>query len=249
MASRNLVSLPITTAVVGLWCAVMLIPVEWPLSAYQSENAVFPLGPVSADVRPGQTFTAAEPFDVLAAPVNVGGPFDSVATFSTRVRLDGPGGPSVAVSAPATVASTQRAFEMVLFRFPETIPARAGYFVEFDIPRGTSWPVFLAALGGDRGPDGQLFMRGAPTHEGQDLVYQLLRRQSVGERLPTWWRANRGSVVVGIGLVSIVHLVSFAAIHAVPLRARRRLPNVFVLGLAPPALLAVAYFALFFFVL
>ncbi len=249
MASRNIVNLFVAIAVVGLWCAVMLTPVDWPLSAYQNENAVFPLGPVSADVQPGQTFTAREPFDVVAAPVRVGGPFDSVATLSTRVRVAGPQGPSVAVSAPVTAVSTERAYQMVVFRFPETIPAREGYFVEFDIPRGTRWPVYLAAIGGNKDPDGQLYMRGAPTPEGQDLVYQLLRRQSISERLPTWWRANQGSVVAGVGLVVLLHMVSFAAIHGLPPRVRRRLPSAFVLGLAPPALLAAAQFALFLLVL
>ena len=249
MANRNLASLLIASGVVGLWCAVMLIPIEWPLSVYQHENSVFNLGPVSADVRPGQSFAAHEPFDVLAAPVQVGGPLESVATLTARVRSAGPSGASVSVSAPVRAVSTERAYQMVHFRFPETVPAGDEYFVEFDIPRVTRWPIYLAAIAGDKYPDGQLFMQGAPTLRGQDLVYQLLRRQSIGERIPTWWHANRGSVVVGIGLLVLLHLVSIAAIHGLPLRVRRRLPQVFLLGFAPPALLGAANFALFFLVL
>ena len=84
---------------------------------------------------------------------------------------------------------------------------------------------------------------------GRISCTQLLRRQSISERLPTWWRANQGSVVAGVGLVVLLHMVSFAAIHGLPPRVRRRLPSAFVLGLAPPALLAAAQFALFLLVL
>jgi len=249
VAKRRRAVIATAISVVGLWCAVLLIPVNWPLSAYQNENAVFPLGPVSAVVQPGQMFSATEPFDVLAAPVRIGGPFGSAVTLHTRIRLDGPGGATVVESSPAEAESTHGAYQMVLFRLPKTIAARDGYFLEFDIPRGTSWPIFLAAIGGDKEPDGRLFMAGSPSHEGQDLAYQLLRRQSVGERLPTWWGANRGSVVVGVGLVLLVHLISFTATRALRLESLRRLPDGLVLGLAPPALLAATYFALLFLVL
>lgn len=249
MAKRHPAGIATAIAVVGLWCAVLLIPVNWPLSAYQNDNAVFPLGPVSSVVQPGQTFSATEPFDVIAAPVRVGGPLGSAVELRTRLRFDGPGGAIVVESSPAVAESTHRAYQMVLFRLPRAIAARDGYFLEFDIPRDASWPIFLAAISGDKEPDGRLFMAGAPSPEGQDLAYQLLRRQSVGERLPTWWGANRGSIVVGIGLVLLVHLVSLTAAHALRLGSLRRLPDGVVLGLAPPALLAGAYFALLFIVL
>ena len=249
MARRHIVHAFVTTVVAGIWCAVMLIPVDWPLSSYLPETAVFPLGPVSADVQPGQVFTAAEPFDTLAAPVRVGGPLDSAAELGTRLRLDGPRGSTVAASANTAVVSTHRRFEMALFLFPETQSADRTYFVEFDIPRGTRWPVFLAAVGGDTNPEGQLFMRGEPTHEGQDLVYQLLRRQSVSARLPAWWVDNPGAIAVGIGLLVFVHLTSFAALHALVPPARRRLQTIFVPGLVPPVLLVGAYFVLLFAVL
>lgn len=233
----------------ALWSAVLFIEVAWPLSPYQHEDAVFPLGPVSADVQPGQTFKAVEPFHVFAAPVKVGGPVDSVAELSVRVRIAGPGGQLVAESVPTQAVSTERPFEMVLFRFPEPVPARHDYFVEFDIPRSTRWPVYLAAIDGDKAPDGRLFMQGAATFQRQDLVYQLLRRQSMFHRLPIWWGAYQGAVIVGIALMGLAHLVSCAAIQGLPARARRRLPHPLVAGLVPPALLAAASFALFFFVL
>ena len=249
MARRYIVNAFAAVVVVGIWGAVMLIPVDWPLTTYQKESAVFPLGPVSADVQPGQILTAAEPFHTLAAPVKVGGPLDSAVVLSTRLRLDGPHGSTVAESANTTVVSTHRRFEMALFRFPDTLSAQRTYFVEFDIPRGTRWPVFLAAVGGDTNPEGQLFMRGEPTHEGHDLVYQLLRRQSVSARLPAWWVDNPGAIAVGIGLLVFVHLTSFAALHALVPPARRRLQTIFVPGLVPPVLLVGAYFVLLFAVL
>ncbi len=249
MGSRHIANIVMAVAVAGIWCAVMLIPVDWPQSTYQKESAVFPLGPVSADVQPGQTFAAAEPFDTLAAPVRVGGPLDSAVVLGTRLRLDGPRGSTVAESANTTVVSTHRRFEMVLFRFQETQSADRKYFVEFDIPRGTRWPVFLAAVGGDTNPEGQLFMQGIRTHEGQDLVYQLLRRQSIGARLPAWSVGSPGSIAVGIGLLVLVHLTSFAALHTLLPPARRRLLTVSILGLVPPVLLAGVYFVLLFVVL
>ncbi len=249
MARRHIGNTLVAIVVAGIWCAVMLVPVDWPSTTYQKETAVFPLGPVSADVQPGQVFTAAEPFDTLAAPVRVGGPLDSAAVLGTRLRLEGPRGSTVAESASTTVVSTHRRFEMVLFRFSETLSAEKTYFVEFDIPRGTRWPVFLAAVGGDTNPEGQLYMQGDPAPEGQDLVYQLLRRQSLATRLPAWWVSNPGSIAVSTGLLVLAHLTSFAALHTLVPPARRGLLSVFVLGLMPPVLLVGAYFVLLFVVL
>ena len=236
-------------AATGLWAAVVLASVEWPLNQSQHETAVFRLGPVSADVRARQTLAAAEPFDVVVVPVKVGGPVDSAAVLRARVHIVGLGGVLVGESGPAQAVSTVRPFEMVRFRFPAPIPAGEAYYVEIDVPRETPWPVFLAATRGNRDPEGELFIEGVPTFADQDLAYQLLRRQSILERLPIWWDVYQGAVVVGIGLVALLHLVSFAAVTTLPARLRHRLPHPAVLGLAPPALLAAAYFALLFFVL
>ena len=216
----------------------------WPLNSYQHENAVFRLGPVSADVQAGQTFAAAEPFSVFALPVNVGGPIDSVATLRTRIRIAGPGGVPVAESAPAQAVSTERTFEMVRFELPAPLPAGEGYYVEFDVPRETAWPIFLAAAEGNTDPVGQLFMQGAPTFAGQDLAYQLLRRQSILGRLSIWWVSYQGAVIVGAALVALLHVVSYAAVRALRAHACHHLPYQVALALAPPAALAAAYFVL-----
>lgn len=234
----------IALVALGLWAAVMLIPVEWSLSQSQREEAVFRVGPVSADVQAEQTFAAAEPFDLLAVPVKVGGPVGSVAVLRARVHISGPSGALVAASAPANAVPTERAFEIVQFRFLVSIPAGQAHYIERDIPRETPWPVFLAAIGGDKDPDGQLLMQGAPTFADQDLAYQLLRRQSILGRLPMWSVAYQGAVIVGTGLVALLHLVSYGALATLPQRLRRRLPHPVALGLAPPALLAAAYFVL-----
>ncbi len=249
MAKRILGSVLVVLAALGLWALVVFAPIEWPLSPYQHEDAVFPLGPVSADVQAGQSFAALESFDVFAVPVKVGGPVDEAASLRVRVRIGGPTGLPVAESSPTLAVSTQRSFEIVKFRFPETIPAGVAYFVEIDVPRETPWPIFLAATGDEKDSLGQLFLQGAPTFAGQDLAYQLLRRQSILGRLLVWWTSSRGAVVVGAVLIALVHVVSFAAIGALPRHARRPLAHWSALALVPPALLAAAYFALMFFVL
>jgi len=239
----------LTVAVLGLWCAVLGIPVEWPLNAYRNEHAVFRLGPVSADVLPGQTFGAAEPFDLIAVPVKVGGPLGSAADLRARLRAESPRGAVVAESALTRAVSTAHSFQVIHFPFPESLPAGEQYYVEFDVPRESSWPIYLAATQGDQAPSGELLMQGNPTFAGEDLAYQLLRRQSIRERLPTWWGDSRGAVIVGLALVVLLQLASWAAAAGLPTHVRHWLPHYLVLGLAPPALLAAAYFALFFLVL
>ena len=96
MANRILASGLVPLAALGLWAVVILSPVEWPLNPYRHENAVFRLGPVSADVQAGQTFASAEPFNGIAVPVKVGGPVDKVAWLHARVHIRGPSGMPVA---------------------------------------------------------------------------------------------------------------------------------------------------------
>lgn len=249
MANRILRNGLVVLAALGLWAVVTLAPLEWPLSPYQHENAVFRLGPVSADVQAGQTFAAAEPFSVFAVPVKVGGPINEVAPLHARVRIGDPAGPSVAESTPTLAVSTQRPFEMVRFWFPATLPAGNVYYAEIEVPRETPWPIFLAATANEWDPDGQLYIQGTATFAGQDLAYQLLRSQSILKRLPVWWGSSRGAVIVGAVLIALVHLVSFAAVGSVPRRACSPLPHWTSLALAPPALLVAANFALLFFVL
>lgn len=249
VGSRILNGALVLLVAVGLWLAVALIPVEWSLSPSQREGAVFRLGPVSADVAAGQTFASTEPFDLLVVPVKIGGPFGSAVVMYVRVHAGGPDNALIARSAPVAAVSTRRAFEMVVFRLAEPIAAGRPYYFEIEVPRDTPWPVFLAATRLDKASSGRLFLGGASGFEDQDLVYQLLSRQSLLGRLPRLWTAHQGSVVVGIGLLAMLHLVSYAAVHTVPVDVRRRLPHPLALGLAAPAVLAAAYFALLFFVL
>lgn len=248
MASRTLASGLVALAALGFWLGIVLAPFAWPLSPYQHEDAVFRLGPVSADVQAGQTFAATEPFNAIAIPVRVGGPIDEFAWLQARMRIGGPAGVTVAESPPTLAVSTQRSFAMVQFWFPSAVPAGEIYFVEVDVPRETPWPIFLAATGDDKDRSGQLHMQGAPTFDGQDLAYQLLRSQSILGRLPIWWDSHRGSLFVSAVLIALVHLISFAAVGALPRHARRALPHGPALALASPALLAAAYCGLLFFV-
>lgn len=249
MANRVLSSVLILLTALGLWLAVALVPVEWSLSPSHREGAVFRLGPVSSDVPAGQTFDTAELFDLLATPIRVGGPFGSVVQTRIRVHSEGPDGSLVATSAPVEAVSTERTFEMVMFRLSAPVASGRTYYFELDFPQNTAWPVFLAATLRNKDSSGRLFMGGEPGFADQDLVFQLLRRQSLLGRLPHWWTAHHGGVVVAVALVLLLHLASYAAVYALPLELRRLLPHTAVLGLTPPAILAAAYFALMFFVL
>ena len=249
VGSRILHGAVVVLVALGLWSAVALVPVEWSLTRSQREGAAFRLGPVSADVRPGQTFTAAEQFDLLALPVKIGGPFGSAALLRVRVHVNGPDGALIAKSAPANAVSTERKFEMVTFRLLAPVPVGSSYYFELEVPRDTPWPVFLAATRLDKHSDGRLFVEGAPGFTDQDLVYQLIRRQSTFGRLPLWWTGHQGAVIVGAALVLLLHLVSYAGVQTLSLDVRSRLPPPAVLGLAAPAVLTAAYFVILFFVL
>ncbi len=245
--SRARVAALVMVVVLGLWAVVLTLPVEWAISP--STRTVFRLGPVSADVTVGQTFAVSEPFDLLTLPVRIGGPFGSTANLQVRVRSGGPRGELVAESARVAVISTKREFEMAEFRFTRSVPAGEPRYFELEIPRQTSFPVFVAAKRNDEDPGSRLFLAGTPGYADQDLAYQLLRRQSVLGRLPVWWESHRGVVVVGAGLLVLLHVISYAAVQGLRAQARHRLPHPVVLGLALPALLVTGYFVLLFFLL
>ena len=197
---------------VAIWLAVVFCPVSWPLS--DPGKSPFRLGPISADVRAGQTFHATEPFDQISLPVRIGGPFGESNELSLRVQSDGQDGSWSARSEMVRVKSTAEAVEQVTFDFEELLPATGLLYFEIEVSAAAEWPTYTLATLADQSPDGQLYLQEVPVFADQDLVFQLLRRQPLRERAAAWWSRSRGMVVSGAILLGLIHIAVFTIFRA-----------------------------------
>lgn len=196
----------------AIWLAIALGPVSWPLS--DPGRWPFRLGPISADVPAGQTFRATEPFDRISIPVRIGGPFGQTNQLSLRVDLDGRSGSRSVRSGTVRVKSTSDQMEQVTFEFEEPITVPELLYFEIEVSPSAEWPTFTMATLADQTVDGRLYLEGAPGFADQDLVFQLLRRQSSRERLTVWWSLYPAMLVTGALLLALVHMTVFSIFRA-----------------------------------
>ena len=187
----------------AIWLAVALVPVSWPMS--DPGRSPFRLGPISAAVPAGQTFRATEPFDQVSVPVRIGGPFGEMNRLSLRIDYDGQDGTWSVRSESVQVESTSKETEQVTFNFEELIAVSGPLYFEIEVPPAAEWPTYTLATLADQTPDGRLYLERTPGFADQDLVFQLLRRQPLGERMTIWWSQYRAMAVIGIILLGLIH--------------------------------------------
>lgn len=196
----------------AIWLAIALVPVSWPLS--DPGRSPFRLGPISADVPAGQTFRATEPFHRISIPVRIGGPFGQTNQLSLRIDFDGLNGSRSVRSGTIRVTTTANEMEQITFEFEGPIAVSELLYFEIEVSPSAEWPTFTMATLADQTVDGQLYLEGAPGFADQDLVFQLLRRQSSRERLTVWWSLYPAMLVTGAFLLALVHITVFSIFRA-----------------------------------
>lgn len=208
----------------AVWLAIALVPVSWPLS--DPGRSPFRMGPISADVPAGQTFRSAEPFDEISVPVRVGGPFGKTNLLSIRIEYEGQNGLQRIRSGTVNIKSTAKETEQVTFDFEKPIAVAGPLYFEIEVSPTAEWPTYTLATHADQIPEGRLYMERAPGFTDQDLVFQLLRRQSLVERLITWWSLYPAMLVSGAFLLVLLHMTVFTIFMAMAEAGSRRLRSV-----------------------
>jgi hypothetical protein len=221
---------------------MLTVPVAWALN--QPDRTGFRLGPVSEDIRAGQTFVASEAFDIIAVPVLLGAPIGNHLILQATLQAGGLDGTHVASSLLTTAYSRAGGADVVEFPFETTVPGGTSLYFEIQVPRSSPWPVFLTATQGDRDSTGRLVMNGTFGHADQDLIYQLLRQQSVFSRMSYWWTDHLFALVVSIALITLVHVLTYTTVRTVSETVQQRLPRLSILAITVGSLVTVVYFAL-----
>lgn len=240
--NRPLFSGLLVTITFALWLWILTVPVAWTLN--QPDRTGFRLGPISEDIRAGQTFVASGAFDIIAVPVWLGAPFGNRLDLQATLQAGGLDGAHVASSLPTPAYSKAGGADVVEFLFDTTVPGGTSLYFEIKVPRSSPWPVFLTATQGDRDSTGRLVMNGTFGHADQDLVYQLLRQQSVFSRMSYWWTYHPFALAVSITLITLVHVLTYMTVRTVSETLQQRLPRPIFLTIAVGSLITVAYFAL-----
>jgi hypothetical protein len=210
MSRRSLVVAALTLAI---WLAVVLMPASWPLS--DPGRAPFRLGPISTDVRAGQTFLAPDEFDQISLPLRVGGPFGSSNRVSVSVRSADPTMSWSVNSNVISVESTREATEQVTFDLELSIFQPDPLYFEVEVSRDAEWPTYTLATQGNQVPDGRLHLGHEPGFADQDLVFQLLSRRPLWSQIGIWWPDHRMMLVSGLVLLLFVHFSVYALVRAV----------------------------------
>jgi len=196
----------------AIWLAIALAAVSWPLSG--PGRSPFRLGPISADVPAGQTFRATEPFDQISIPLRIGGPHGVTNQLNLRVEYVGQDGLWSDRSDTKRVKSTPERMEQITFSFEEPLENPGPLYFEIEVSPVAEWPTNTLATLADQAPDGRLYLASAPGFADQDLVFQLLRRQPLWERLAVWWSHYRAMAVTVAILLGRVHPAVFVIFGA-----------------------------------
>lgn len=230
----RLVRVGMWAAAAALGVAVLLVPVDWPISDLPPPGALFPVGPVSADVVGGQTLAADESFEGVALPIRVGGPIGATANLGLAVYGDVSRTIELA-QATSVVASGPAEFAPALFRLGRRLEAHRELYIELQVPANSAWPILVAGSKGDPAR-GRLYLRGEPGWPDQDLAYQLFRRSGLLQRLVDLWSTHRAAAVTAV--VTLVTAVGAALGLGLVLGQGKKSP-----GYGPAATLAFAVMA------
>ncbi len=206
-------SLIVVTLTLAIWLATILVPVSWPLS--DPGRAPFRLGPISTDVRAGQTFRAAEAFDQISLPLRVGGPFGSSNNISINVRSADPTMSWAVRSKVVSVESTGEATEQVTFDLEQSISRPDPLYLEIEVSPSARWPTYALATQGDQDPNGRLYLGHEPGFADQDLVFQILVRRTTWSQIGIWWPDHRMMFASGLVLLLLVHFSVYTLVRAV----------------------------------
>ena len=232
----------LVTITLASWLWILMVPVAWPLN--QPDRTGFRLGPVSEDVQAGQTFVASEAFDIVAVPVWLGAPFGNHLDLQATLQAGGVDGAHVASSRPTPAYSRESGPDVVEFIFETTMPRDTSLYLEIQVPRSSPWPVFLIATRGDRDSTGRLVMHRNFGHVDQDLIYQLLRQQSVYSRMSYWSTHHPFALVVAITVITLVHVLAYITVRTLSETVQQRLPRPSVMMITIGSLVTATYFAL-----
>ncbi|MDP6348355.1 MAG: hypothetical protein QGG58_01015 [Chloroflexota bacterium] len=205
-------SLIVTALTLAIWLAIVLTPVSWPLT--DPGRAPFRLGPISTDVRAGQTFLASEGFDQISLPLRVGGPFGSSNQVSVSVRSADPTMSWGARSNVVSVESTIEAMEQVTFDLELSISRPDPLYFEIEVAPAAEWPTYTLATQGDQVSGGRLHLGHEPGFADQDLVFQILVRRSAWSQIGIWWPDHRMMLVGGLILLLLVHFSGYTLVRA-----------------------------------
>ena len=232
----------LVTITLASWLWILLVPIAWPLN--QPDRTGFRLGPVSEDVRAGQTFVASEAFNIVAVPIWLGAPFGNRLDLQATLQAGGVDGAHVAASRPTPAYSRESGPDVVEFIFETTLPKDISLYLEIQVPRSSPWPVFLIATRGDRDSTGRLVMNRNFGHVDQDLIYQLLRQQSVYSRMSHWSTHHPFALVVAITLITLVHVLTYMIVRTLRETVQQHLPSPSLMMLTLGSLVTATYFAL-----
>ncbi len=206
-------SLVFTVLTLAIWLAIVFLPVSWPLS--DPGRAPFRLGPISTDVRAGQTFLAPEEFDQISVPLRVGGPFGSSNEISLHVRSADPTTSWGVRSEVVSVESTGEATEQITFDLEQSIYRPDPLYFEIEVSPAAEWPTYTLATQGDQVSDGRLHLDHEPGFADQDLVFQLLSHRPLWSQIGTWWPEHQMMLVSGLVLLLLVHFFGYTMVRAV----------------------------------
>ena len=134
--------------------------------------------------------------------------------LNLRVEYVGQDGLWSVRSDTISVESTPAQMEQITFSFEERLEIPGPLYFEIEVSPTAEWPTYTLATLADQDPDGRLYLASAPGFADQDLVFQLLRRQPLWERLAVWWSQYRAMAVTGAILLGLVHLTVFAIFRA-----------------------------------
>ena len=204
---RRLGAFGVWAAALARGTAVVLVPVDWPTTSMPRAVALMNLGPVSSFIVPGQTLVPRERVDSIVLLVGVGGPFGSTTPLRLTV-YDTPAKAGLLTDAESVAVSKPDRFDTVWFRFDRVLDAGESVYFELNMPQDTPWPIVVAATREDaERPDGQLYLRGEPGFENQDLVYQLFRHENLAHRLPLFWSEHGASLAAAVGTLVATYVV------------------------------------------
>ena len=205
-------SLVIRALTLATWLAIALVPVAWPLS--EPGRSPFRLGPISTDVRAGQTFLQPEAFDQISLPLRVGGPFGSSNEVSINVRSADPTMSWGVRSEIVAVESTSEAMEQVTFHLEQPVSRPDLLYFEIEISPTAQWPTYTLATRGDQERAGRLYLEDAPSFADQDLVFQILGRKPAFAKVVAWWPNHKMTILSALILLALVHVFVYTSLRA-----------------------------------
>ncbi len=164
------------------WATALLLPLAWPVSSMPARSALFPIGPVSDFVVPGQSFGTPEEISAIDILIRVGGPFGASTPVGMAVYEDVDRTSLVARSAAEPV-SVPAGLAVVRFDLDVPIDGNQRFYLELEIPPDNPWPIFVGGTRNDPQRAGdRLYLERKPGWSDQDIAYQFFRRQTGVQR-------------------------------------------------------------------